>query len=79
MKAYVLINIRAGEIASVVHHMKSVEGVTEATMTFGLYDSVAVVEAEDLKAIGQIIYKHIQPIPGVVETLTCLAIDTDEA
>ena len=79
MKAYVLINIRAGDIASVIQHMKRVEGVTEATMTFGPYDGVAVIEAEDLKAIGQIIYKHIQPIPGVMETLTCLSIDTDEA
>ena len=40
---------------------------------------VAVIDAEDLNAIGTIIYKQIQPIPGVLETLTCLAVDTDEA
>jgi DNA-binding Lrp family transcriptional regulator len=78
MKAYVLLNIRAGDIASVIQHMKRVEGVSEATMTFGPYDGVAVIEAEDLKAIGKIIYKNVQPIPGVLETLTCLAVDTDE-
>ena len=58
--------------------MKRAEGVSDATMTFGPYDGVAVIEAEDLKAIGKIIYKQIQPIPGVLETLTCLAVDTDE-
>ena len=79
MKAYVLLNIRAGDISSVIQHMKRVEGVSDATMTFGPYDGVAVIEAEDLKAIGKIIYKQIQPIPGVLETLTCLAVDTDEA
>jgi DNA-binding Lrp family transcriptional regulator len=78
MKAYVLINIRAGDIATVIQHMRRVDGVTEATMTFGPYDGVAVIEAEDLKAIGKIIYKHIQPIPGVLETLTCLAVDPEE-
>jgi DNA-binding Lrp family transcriptional regulator len=78
MKAYVLINIRAGDIASVIQHLKRVEGVSEATMTFGPYDGVAVVEAEDLKAIGRIIYKHIQPIPGVIDTLTCLAVASEE-
>ena len=78
MKAYVLLNIRAGDIASVIQHMKRVEGVSEATMTFGPYDGVAVIEAEDLKAIGRIIYKQIQPIPRVLETLTCLTVDTDE-
>ena len=44
MKAYVLLNIRAGDIASVIQHMKRVEGVSEATMTFGPYDGVAVIE-----------------------------------
>lgn len=78
MKAYVLINIRAGDIASVIQHLRRVVGVSEATMTFGLYDGVAVIEAEDLKAIGKIIYNQIQPIPGVIETLTCLAVDSDE-
>ena len=52
MKAYVLLNIHAGDIASVIQHMKRVEGVKESTMTFGPYDGVAVIEAEDLKAIG---------------------------
>ncbi len=77
MKAYVLVNIRAGDIASVLGHMKRVEGVTDATMTFGPYDGIVIVEAEDLKEIGRVIHRRIQPIPGVLETLTCLAIDTD--
>jgi DNA-binding Lrp family transcriptional regulator len=78
MKAFVLVDIRTGDIASVIQHVKRVDGVTDATMTFGPYDGVAVVEAEDLKAIGKIIYKHIQPIPGVINTLTCLAVDSEE-
>ena len=44
-------------------------------MTFGPYDAVAVVEAEDVNAIGRIMAGGIQPIPGVLETLTCLAVD----
>ncbi len=77
MKAYVLITIRAGQIASVLGHLQRVEGVLEATMTFGPYDCVAIIAADDLKEIGRIIHKGIQPIPGVLETLTCLAIETD--
>ena len=79
MKAYVLINIRAGDIESVITHMKRIDGITEATMTFGPYDGVAIVEAEDINAIGQIIYKEIQPVPGVIETLTCIAIGMGES
>ncbi len=75
MKAYVLINVQAGEIREVVRQVRRVEGVREANMTFGPYDVVAVVEAGDVKALGAILASSIQPVPGVVETLTCLAVE----
>jgi hypothetical protein len=46
-------------------------------MTFRPYGGVVIIEAQDIKAIGQIIDKHKQPILGVVETLACMVIDTD--
>jgi DNA-binding Lrp family transcriptional regulator len=75
MRAYVLINVRPGEIREVVRQLARVEGVKEATMTFGPYDAVAVVEAADVGAIGRVMASGIQPIPGVTETLTCLAVE----
>ncbi len=76
MKAYILIDIRTGEIEQVVHHLKRVSGVVEAHMTFGPYDAVAVVEAADVAGVGKVLASGIQPIPGVVETLTCLAVES---
>jgi len=75
MKAYILINIRTGEIHQVVRQLRRVEGVRDAQMTFGPYDAVALVEANDLNKIGHILATSIQPIPGVERTLTCLAVD----
>lgn len=75
MKAYVLISIRAGEIAEVVRQLLLVEGVKEAHMTFGPYDAVAEVAAESVNQLGQTLALHIQPIPGVLETLTCIAVE----
>jgi len=75
MKAYVLIRIRAGEVKEVVRNLRKVEGVTEAHMTFGPYDAVAVVETTDIAKLGAITASAIQPIPGVEQTLTCLAVD----
>lgn len=74
MKAYILIHIRTGEIMKVVDLLQRVEEVTEAHMTFGPYDAVAVIEAADVQSLGKIMANKIQPIPGVMETLTCLAI-----
>jgi DNA-binding Lrp family transcriptional regulator len=75
MKAYVLIDIRTGEIREAVQQLRRIDGVKEAYMTFGIYDAIAVLEAQDLNEMGRIMSSSIQPIPGVVETITCLAVD----
>lgn len=75
MKAYVLIKIHAGDVKDVVSSLRRVKGVLEAHMTFGPYDAVAVVETPDMAKLGSITASEIQPIPGVEQTLTCLAVD----
>lgn len=75
MKAFVLIKIRAGEVRDVIRQLRKTDTVVEAHMTFGPYDAVAVIDSTDLGAIGSLIASSIQPIPGVEQTLTCLAVD----
>jgi DNA-binding Lrp family transcriptional regulator len=75
MKAFMLIEIRTGEIPEVVRQLQRIESVTEAYMTFGPYDAVAVVSADDVSHLGRIMSSVIQPIPGVLDTLTCIAVD----
>ena len=75
MKAYVLISIRTGEIRDVVNQLRMIEGVMEANMTFGPHDAVAVIEAKDIKHLGKILATDIKPIPGIIDTLTCIAVE----
>jgi len=75
MKAFVLIKIRAGEVREVIRELRKMDTVVEAHMTFGPYDAVAVIDDTDLGAIGTLIASSIQPIPGVEQTLTCLAVN----
>ena len=75
MKAYVLVNIRTGAVKEVVKNLNRLEKVIEAHITFGPYDAVAEIEAGDIAQVGEIIYSDIQPIPGILDTLTCLAVD----
>ncbi len=76
MKAYVLIKVRLGEIREIVHQLRRIEAVKEASMTFGPYDAVVVVEANDLAHLGRVLANEIQPVPGIIETLTCMAVET---
>jgi DNA-binding Lrp family transcriptional regulator len=75
MKAYILIKVRVGEIREVVKSLRRIDSVIEANMTFGPYDIVAILNADNVNDIGHLIASNIQPIPGVLETLTCLAVE----
>lgn len=75
MKAYIMIDIRTGGIHEVVRNLRRLDSVIEANMTFGPYDAIAVVQAGDVNEVGKILANQIQPIPGVIETLTCLALE----
>ena len=75
MKAYVLMHVRPGSVPEVVHTLRRVSGVLEANMTFGPYDVVATVEARDINQLGPLVAGEIQPIPGVLDTLTCLVVE----
>ncbi len=75
MKAFILIEVRTGEIPEVVRQLRQIESVTEAYLTFGPFDAVAVVSADDVSHLGRIMSSVIQPIPGVLDTLTCIAVD----
>ena len=75
MKAYVMIHVRPGSVPDVVRNLRRLKGVIEANMTFGPYDVVAIVQAPDINGLGPLIANEIQPIPGVIDTLTCLVVE----
>ena len=75
MKAYVLIRTRPGDAQDVVEQLRKLNGITEAHMTFGPYDIVAEANTPDVAALGALNATGIQPIRGIVQTLTCLTVD----
>jgi DNA-binding Lrp family transcriptional regulator len=75
MKAYVLIHVHPGAVPEVVSTLRKLPGVLEANMTFGPYDVVAIIEAQSINALGPLIANQVQPISGVLDTLTCLVVE----
>ncbi len=71
-KAFVLIETAVGKTKEVVVAIKGVEGVKSVDPVTGPYDVVAVVEAADLNAIGDLVTAKIHPIAGITRTVTCL-------
>ncbi|MEW5868678.1 MAG: Lrp/AsnC ligand binding domain-containing protein [Chloroflexota bacterium] len=75
MKAFVLIHVQPGLVTEVVRNINRLQGVQEAHMTFGPYDAVAVILADDINHLGRLIARDVQPIPGIIDTLTCLVVE----
>jgi len=71
LKAFVLIVSEIGKTKDVVGALGKVEGVKLADAVIGPYDIIAMVEAKDLKGIGNLVTGKIHPIPGVAKTITC--------
>ncbi len=74
MKAYVLINASPGRALEVAKKMHGQTGIAAADAITGEYDVIAVCEAADVSAIGQLIVDKIQKIDGVFKTITCLVV-----
>jgi DNA-binding Lrp family transcriptional regulator len=75
MKAYVFMHVRAGSVPEVVSNLRRIEGVEDAHMTFGPYDVIAVIQADDTNKLGKLVARQIQPIPGVSDTVTSLVVE----
>ena len=75
-KAFVLIETAVGKTKGVVAALKQLEGMKSVDTVTGPYDIIAVIEAETLNDIGDLVTGKIHPVAGISRTVTCLAIWT---
>lgn len=73
-KAFVLIETAVGKTKEVVTTLSPLKGVESVDTVTGPYDIIAIIEAESLNDIGEIVTGKIHPIAGISRTVTCLAI-----
>ena len=70
ISAYVFIESTPGRSSQVAQSLANLPGVQKAHSVTGSYDVIALVEAEDVTALGQFITRHIHRLPGVLKTTT---------
>jgi DNA-binding Lrp family transcriptional regulator len=73
-RAFVLIEIAVGKTREVADNIRRIEGVKSVDSVTGPYDVIAIVEAETLNEIGELVTGKIHPIAGISRTVTCLTI-----
>ncbi len=75
MKAYILINARAGKTRDVVKKLQKVDGVKSACTCWGRPDIFVLAEAKDEKALADAVLDRIQTVDGVESTDTHIVIE----
>ena len=73
-KAFVLIETAVGKTKEVVASLKQVKGIKSVDTVTGPYDVIAVIEADTLSDIGDLITSKIHAINGISRTVTCLTV-----
>ena len=73
-KAFVLMETAVGKNKEVVDSIKQLKGIISVDSVTGPYDVIAVIEADTLNDIGDLVTQKIHPVPGISRTVTCLAL-----
>jgi DNA-binding Lrp family transcriptional regulator len=68
----VLISTTAKEAKTALQKLRDAKTIRSAEAITGPYDIVAVVEAEDVDALGRLVTQEIHSIEGVERTLSCI-------
>ena len=74
VKAYVLIEMAAGHARRLVDSLKGRDGVLDVARVTGPYDVIAVLQAEDVNHISDLVSREVHSHTGVMRTITCVTI-----
>lgn len=75
-KAFILIETAVGKSKSAVETLRNIHGMQSVDRVTGPYDIIAVLEAQDLNAVGETVTGRIHTINGIIRTVTCLAMSS---
>lgn len=74
IRAYILIRVHPQGAESVIHSLARARFCRMVDPVYGPYDVIAVVEAPNSQDLSRIVLHDIRALPGVAETITCLAL-----
>ena len=73
-EAYILIETSVGRVRDAARELESLPGIESVEPVTGPYDVIAVVNAPDLNAVGDLVTSRIHGIAGIIRTITCLSV-----
>ncbi len=72
--AFILINTEAGSEATVYEQLKEIAEVKKTDKVYGVYDIVALIEAETMQKLRELLSYKIRRIPEIRSTTTMIVV-----
>ena len=73
-KAYLLIETAVGKTREVAGTLTGLPGIATVDVVTGPYDIIALINGDDIAVVGDLVTGRIHTVPGVVRTVTCVAV-----
>ncbi len=73
-KAFILIETSVGNSRRVADLMKGIPEIEAVDVVTGPYDVIAIVNAEDMGGVADLVTGRIHSAGGVTRTTTCVAV-----
>ena len=74
VKAFILVEMVAGHSRDLVDTLRQRQSVKDVDRVTGPYDVIAVLEADDLDQVSDIVAGEFHAHSGVVRTTTCVCL-----
>ncbi|MDA4115302.1 MAG: Lrp/AsnC family transcriptional regulator [Thaumarchaeota archaeon] len=71
--AFVMMNVKVGTDKDVVNRLRGLKGVREVYEVYAVYDIIAIVEAETMAELNNIVNTEVRKIESVTSTNTIIA------
>jgi DNA-binding Lrp family transcriptional regulator len=71
--AFVMMNVTVGTDRDTVSQLRKVKGVREVYEVYAVYDIIAIVEAETMAELNQLVNSEIRKIGSITSTNTIIA------
>lgn len=75
MRAFVLITTEIGAMEQVLQDLKMIDCVIETHLLYGVYDIIAIVQADNMRQIKETISWKIRQIAHILTSQTLIAMD----
>ena len=75
VSAYIFVETTTGKAREISASVSQIAGVIRCNTVTGPYDVIVVVEAEDIRQLGDFVVSKIQATPGVLRTMTNIVAD----